>query len=90
MADPNVPTAEHWECFDPEIYPPPRGATLWVVNQGGSGYKGLFYEGAIAWAYLPRLPASVKARQDEKTRNQQLYERANGSIIQEIEAGGSR
>jgi hypothetical protein len=75
MADRNVLTAPVSVCFDPETHPAPRGVTLWVVGPGGSGYKGHWYEGAIAWAYLPQLPESVKARQDQRTKQQQENER---------------
>lgn len=49
-------------CYDPELVPAPRGMQLWVVGPGGVGSKSLWYEGAIAWAHLPQLPATVKAR----------------------------
>ena len=65
MSEIDVLTAEVSVCFDPEIVPPPRGQTIWVVGPGNSGYKGLWYEGAIAWAHIPKLPASVKARQEQ-------------------------
>jgi hypothetical protein len=70
-----VLTAPVSVCFDPEIRPPPRGKTLWVVGPGGAGYKGHWYPGAIAWAYLPQLPESVKARLDQLTKQKLENER---------------
>ncbi|VTU31838.1 hypothetical protein H4CHR_02889 [Variovorax sp. PBS-H4] len=75
MADRNVLTAPVSVCFDPEIHPAPRGVTLWVVGPGGTGYKGHWYEGAIAWGYLPQIPESVKARQDQLQKEKQQRER---------------
>lgn len=75
MADRNVLTAPVSVCFDPEVRHAPRGVTLWVVGPGGSGYKGHWYEGAIAWAYLPQLPESVKARLDQLAKQKLEKER---------------
>lgn len=75
MADRNVLTAPVSVCFDPEVHPAPRGVTLWVVGPGGSGYKGHWYDGAIAWAYLPQLPESVKARLDQLAKQKLEKER---------------
>lgn len=57
-----VQTAAVAEMFDPEIHPPPKGVTLLVVNPGGVLSKSTWYEGALAWSYLPQIPQSVKQR----------------------------
>lgn len=89
MADIPVLTAEVSVCFDPEIDPPPRGETIWVVGPGNVGYKGLWYDGAIAWAYLPKLPQSVKARlrklQEEQQERERVREHKGHPLIQEEE-----
>ena len=54
--------SDEWVCFDPLEVPPPRGELLWVVGPGMVGNKSPWYDGAIAWARLPRVPDSVKKR----------------------------
>ena len=55
-------TAEVTELFDPLIKPPPKGQTLLVINNGGVLIKSQWYDGALAWGYLPKIPKSVKDR----------------------------
>lgn len=78
MADANVLTAEVSVCFDPLLNPAPRGKTIWVVGPGGSGFKGHWFPEAIAWAYLPQVPESVKARQDQLQKEKQQREQDHG------------
>ena len=89
MSDPQVPTNEDWVCFDPLIKPPPKGKTLWVVNEGGSGYKGMRFPEAIAWANLPKLPQSVKDRMDAIAKQKQQSESLNVNCteLQEKQTG---
>jgi hypothetical protein len=63
MADPLHPTNHEWELFDPLVHQPPRGASLLLINAGGSLIIGPWHEGCLAWGYKPRVPGSVKARQ---------------------------
>lgn len=61
MRDP-VKVHDEWEMLDPWLHEPPRGQTLLLINEGGVLSKGPWYDGALAWAPLPRIPATVKAR----------------------------
>ena len=60
MSDPKHPTNGEWELFDPQIYEPPTGVNLLLVNEGGVLIQGPWYKGALAWGYKPVLPKSVK------------------------------
>ena len=88
MRDP-VNVHDNWTMLDPLIYPPPRGQTLLVINPGGVLTKGSWYEGALAWAPLPRIPQTVKARQHMSP--QQLQEERqrlhDGTEFQTEQAG---
>ena len=66
MADPKHPTNSAWSLFDPEIYPAPRGASLLLINEGGSLIIGTWHDGCLAWGFKPRVPASVKVRETAK------------------------
>lgn len=63
MSDPLHPTSLVTELYDPEIYPPPKSKMLLLINEGGKLIEGMWYEGAQAWGYKPRIPETVKARQ---------------------------
>jgi hypothetical protein len=75
--DPKHPTNRLWELFDPEAHPPPRGASLLLINEGGSLIIGQWYEGALAWGFKPVIPATVKARRTKE--QQELRERNHAS-----------
>ncbi len=62
MSDPLHPTSQLSELFDPLVVPPPRGVSLLLINEGGTLIIGQWYDGAQAWGYKPRIPATVKAR----------------------------
>lgn len=66
MADPLNPTAPVTELFDPLLHPPPRGASLLLINEGGVLVIGQWYDGALAWGYKPKIPQSVKDRTSRK------------------------
>lgn len=66
MADPMHPTNGEWELFDPLEYPPPRAASLLLINEGGVLTIGPWYDGCLAWGYKPKIPASVKQRQSDR------------------------
>lgn len=57
-----ITTAPVAELLDPLINPPPKGVTLLVINPGGVLIKSTWFDGAIAWGYLPKIPQSVKDR----------------------------
>lgn len=57
-----IQTAEVTELFDPLLKAAPRGTPLLLINEGGVLIKGHWYDGVLAWGYLPRIPKSVKDR----------------------------
>ena len=63
------PTASVTELYDPLINPPPRGETLLVVNPGGVLHRSTWYDGAMAWGYMPKIPQSVKDRHNPKRKS---------------------
>lgn len=69
MSDPLHPTNKEWEMFDPLVKPPPLDADLLILNEGGVLIRGRWYEGALAWAYKPVVPKSVKLRMDALTKS---------------------
>lgn len=62
MSDPLHPTRAAVELHDPELFPPPRGVRLLLINECGVLIQGPWYEGALAWGYKPRIPDSVKRK----------------------------
>jgi len=66
MSDPLHPTTETTELFDPELHPAPRGVNLLLINEGGCLVVGPWYDGALAWGFKPRIPATVKARMNRR------------------------
>ena len=63
MTDMKVGTAPVVELFDAERVPPPKGITLLVLSRYGVLTKGLFQpDFHVAWAYLPKIPSSVRER----------------------------
>ena len=66
MADPAHPTRQDWLMYDPEEVPPPLGVSLLVLNEGGVLHVTQWYDGALAWAFKPNVPESVKARRATK------------------------
>lgn len=70
MSDPKHPTNGEWELFDPLIKAPPLGANLLLINEGGTLIVGPWYQGAQAWGFKPKLPASVKQRIRERLQKQ--------------------
>ena len=77
MSDPLHPTNGEWFLYDPFEFPPPRGVSLLLINDGGSLIIGPWYEGALAWGNKPKVPATVKARLTQK--QQQQRENSNAS-----------
>ena len=65
-------TNPNYELFDPEVYPPPRGVPLQLINEGGTLKLGHWYDGALAWGYFPKIPKSVKERIAQKAQNDNL------------------
>jgi hypothetical protein len=66
MADTRHPTNDTWSLFDPLERAAPRGASLLLINEGGSLITGIWYDGCLAWGFKPKIPASVKARETAK------------------------
>lgn len=56
------PTSEVTELYDPDIHPPPTGQILQVVTPGGVLIKGFWFDGCLCWGYMPKIPATVKAK----------------------------
>lgn len=94
MADPAILTAPVAELLDPLEHPPPRGQTLLVINEGGVLLKSHWYAGALAWGPLPRIPASVKARQEalllqkQQQESERFSDQQSHPQLQEVEARG--
>jgi hypothetical protein len=62
MDDLTHPTNKDWQLFDPKINPPPKDKSLLVINEGGVLIISMWYEGALAWGFKPKIPKSVKER----------------------------
>ena len=60
MSDPLHPTSDEWVMFDPDIDPPPTGVHLLLLTPGGVLVTGFWNDCFLAWAYKPKVPASVK------------------------------
>jgi len=50
------------ELYDPLIKPAPKGEPLLIIQEGGCLIKSQWYDGALAWGYLPKIPQTVKDR----------------------------
>lgn len=63
-----IPTARSVSFIDAEVQPPPSGAQkLILLSQYGVTTIGTFQAGFhVAWAPLPKIPASVKAKMNTK------------------------
>lgn len=55
-------TTPDWVLLDPNDVIPPPGVKLLVLNPGGVLHVGMWYDGALAWAPMPKIPGSVKSR----------------------------
>lgn len=62
MTNDKPKTAPVTELFDPLIHQAPKGETLLIIQEGGVLIKSQWYDGALAWGYLPKIPKSVKDR----------------------------
>ena len=76
MADEKHPTRDITVLFDPFEVPPPRGVNLLVVTVGNVLTQSNWFDGALAWGYLPKVPQSVKDREMKKLLEKQQQERA--------------
>lgn len=61
MTDRPITTDELW-FRDPEIDPPPRAASLLLLNPGGVLIVGNWTDDCLGWCPKPKIPASIKAR----------------------------
>lgn len=65
MTPPKKPyyTRAGFDAFDPLNDPPPLHQELWCISEHGVGRRGQWNPKTdIAWAPLPKIPASVKDR----------------------------
>lgn len=82
MSDPQHPTNDDWVMFDaidensPNYRAPPHGAQLLLLNEGGTLVLGHYTLGIQAWAFKPKVPPSVKARQTAKLKSYMERNRA--------------
>jgi len=51
---------------DPEQEPPPSGIRMLLLNPGGVCVIGTWTSRFIAWAPLPKIPETIKAKLLEK------------------------
>jgi hypothetical protein len=63
-----IPTARSVSFIDADLQPPPSGAQkLILLSRYGVTTIGTFQEDFhVAWAPLPKIPASVKAKMNQK------------------------
>lgn len=47
---------------DPEIHPPPRGASMLLLNPGGVCVIGVWSDECIGWCPKPKVPKELKAK----------------------------
>jgi hypothetical protein len=61
MTDRPVTTDELW-FRDPAMDPPPRAASLLLLNPGGVLIVGNWTDDCLGWCPKPKIPASIKAK----------------------------
>lgn len=61
------PTTNELYLRDPDIDPPPRAASLLLLNPGGVLIIGNWTDDCLAWCPKPKIPASVKAKMNART-----------------------
>jgi len=49
--------------LDPEIYPPPKGYSMLLLNPGGVCIIGVWTDDCIGWCPKPKIPKSIKEKQ---------------------------
>jgi len=47
---------------DPDIDPPPKAASLLLLNAGGVLIVGNWTNDCLGWCAKPKIPASIKAK----------------------------
>lgn len=62
MTDKKHLTAQVTELFDPQVYPPPKGVELLLINPSGVLIMGRWSDSCLAWGPKPKIPDTVKAR----------------------------
>ena len=56
---PQITTNELW-FRDPDVYPPPRAASLLLLNPGGVCVIGPWTSDCVGWCPKPKIPRSIK------------------------------
>ena len=56
-----VTTDELW-FLDPEVYKPPKNASILLLNPGGVLIVGIWTDDCIAWCPKPKIPKSIKSK----------------------------
>jgi hypothetical protein len=60
MSDPMHPTTDEILMRDPDLDPPPKGASVLLINPGGVLIVGNWTNDCFAWLPKPKIPQSVK------------------------------
>ena len=57
-----VVTALEPEWRNPDVDPPPRGSTIWMLTRGGIGVRGTWSDDGsyLAWSPMPAMPQWLK------------------------------
>lgn len=68
MADISIPTAASSTLQDAALFPPPKATKLLLLSRFGVLAVGTYQpEFHVAWAPLPKIPATVKDKLNEQT-----------------------
>jgi len=62
MSDPTQLTTHDLYFRDPEIYPPPKGVNMLLLNSGGVLIVGTWSDDCLAWCPKPKIPKSLKEK----------------------------
>jgi len=62
MSDPVHPTTNELWFRDPDIEPPPRSASLLLLNPGGVLIVGTWSKDCLGWCPKPKIPESIKRK----------------------------
>lgn len=55
-------TTDKLYFFDPDIYPPPKSASLLLINKGGVLIVGTWSDDCVGWCPKPKIPDSIKKK----------------------------
>ena len=68
MTDLLQATTDQLYFRDPDVEPPPRNASMLLLNPGGVLIVGPWTDGCLGWCPKPRVPAALK---DKITRQRE-------------------